>query len=115
MTIAFSGRQTISTTSYSLTTSSTTLAAQTTSGIVQLVLGLKNMVAGDAYRLQIFEKVLSDSVQYAAHSVTYSGAQSTPNVIIPAAYLSIGWDFTLTRLAGTDRVIEWSIRQVAVT
>jgi hypothetical protein len=33
--------------------------------------------------------------------------------IIPSVILGEGWDVTVTRLAGSDRTIYWSIRKVA--
>ena len=113
----FTGSASISTTEYSLTNTAapTTIAAQATSGIFEVVLGLQNLVAGDAYRLRIYEKVRSTSTQYLVQPHNIVGVQVTPIMIYPSPYLVNGWDFTLTRLAGADRVIEWSIRQVAVT
>ena len=32
--------------------------------------------------------------------------------VTPALVLMHGWDMTILKLAGTDRSIEWSIRQV---
>lgn len=112
MTQAFTGTATISTTEYSLTGSSTTVQTQTTSGIVQLVLGLQNMVAGDSYRLKIKEKVLAAGTQRDMHTQIFTGVQGTPHAIVAAVYLVNGWDFTLTRLTGTDRSIDWSVRQM---
>lgn len=111
----FTGSASISTTEYSLTGSGTAVQTQTASGVFQLVLGLQNMVAGDSYRLKVYEKVRSASAQYIVHTFNIVGAQATPIMIYPSPYLVNGWDFTLARLAGADRVIEWSIRQVAVT
>lgn len=108
----FTGSATISTTEYSLTGNSTTVQSQTTSGIVQLVLGLQNMAAGDSYRLKIKEKITATSTQRDLHTQVFTGVQGTPCAILAAVYLVNGWDFTLTRLTGVDNVIEWSVRQV---
>lgn len=112
MTQAFTGSATISTAEYSLTGTSGAAAMQTTSGIVQLVLGLQNMVAGDSYRLKIKEKVLAAGTQRDMHTQIFTGVQGTPHAIVAAVYLVNGWDFTLTRLTGTDRSIDWSVRQM---
>lgn len=115
MSQLFTNSVTISTTEISLTGGTSTILTQTTSGIVQLVLGLQNLVSGDVFKLKIYEKVRAASTQYAAHQLTITGAQATPVMIVASPYLANGWDFTLIRMAGSDRVIEWSVRQVAVS
>lgn len=116
MTQAFTGTAAIGTTEYSLTAAtanSAVVQTQTTSGIVQLVLGLQNLVAGDSYRLKIKEKVISAAgTQRDLHTQVFTGVQGTPHAIVAAVYLVNGWDFTLTRLTGADRSIDWSIRQM---
>ena len=111
----FTGTATISTAEYSLTTSSTTVGTQTTSGIFQLVLGLQNLAAGDVYRLRIREKVTSTTAQIVVDVRLFTGLQATPGAIIASLILVNGWDLTLTKISGTDRSIDWSIRSVAVT
>lgn len=114
MAQAFTGTATISTAEYSLTGASGAAATQTTSGIVQLVLGLQNMVAGDSYRLKIKEKVISAAgTQRDLHTQVFTGVQGTPHAIVAAVYLCNGWDFTLTQLTGAAaRSIDWSVRQM---
>jgi hypothetical protein len=109
----WSDSQTISTTEYSLVNSSTTLASDTTDGIYQLYLDLNAMVAGDQYELKVYEKVRSASTQRVVSTQTFTGLQPTPNVVLPSLILLHGWDFTLKRLAGSDRTIAWSIRRIS--
>jgi hypothetical protein len=42
-----------------------------------------------------------------------AGAQADPLFVTPSLIFLHGWEFSLKKLAGTDRSIEWSIRQVA--
>lgn len=110
---AYVGSATIGTTEYSLPAGSTTLSAITTDGIYQLFLDLSALTATESYKLQIKEKVQAASTQRVIQEVTISGVQSEPVYVSPSLLLLHGWDMTLTKLAGTDRAIEYSIRQVA--
>jgi hypothetical protein len=122
ITEAFSGSATIGTAQYDLPTNSTsTVSAQTAKGIYQLFLDLSNLTANESYRLRIYERVLSTGspggTQRVVDDTTISGAQTTEPIYATAALVLMnGWTFTLTRLAsagGTDKIISWSIRQVA--
>lgn len=110
---AFSGDATISTTQYDLPSASTTISAQTADGIYQLFLDLSNLTATDSYQLRIYEKVESYGTQRVIDDTTISGVQTEPIYVTSALLLMHGWTYTLTKLQGVDRVIEWSIRQVA--
>jgi len=102
---------TISTTEYSLTNNSTTIATQTTSAIVSIWIDLANMAAGDEYEVALREKVTSTSTQRRIVLGNPSGAQSEP--FVSAGYqVGHGWDVTLTKKLGTDRAISWTIRAV---
>jgi hypothetical protein len=102
----------ISTSEYSLPadTTSGVPTAQTDDCILQVWLGLSNMVAGDQYELKIYEKVLS--TQRLCHYQVFTGAQSPVGVILPTIIVGTGWDVTMKRLAGSDRTIEWSLRKI---
>lgn len=109
---SYSSSATVSTTEYSLPNASTTLATVTTDGIYQVFLDASNMAAGDQYRLQVYEKVTSGGSKRVVSDATLSGVQAGAYVT-PTLILMHGWDVTLTKLAGTDRVFSWSIRRVA--
>lgn len=109
---AHSGSASIGTTEYDLPSASTTLSEQTADGIYQLLLDLSALTSTEQYRLRIYEKTRSASTQRVAQEVVFSGAQAEPVYITPALLLLHGWTFTLTKLQGTDRSIEWSIRAV---
>ena len=115
MTIAtaYAGSATISTAEYSLPNNSVTLATLTAVAIYQVFLDVANMVAGDAYRVTIYEAVQAAGAKRVAWTEVLTGAPVMPVWVSPSLILMNGWDVTVTRLAGADRVIGWSIRSVA--
>lgn len=113
ITALYENSASISTTEYSLTNNSTTLAAKTDDGVFQCFLDLNAMTAAEQYEFKISEKGQSGGTQRLLHYAVFTGAQSPPIFVTPALVLMHGWDMTLKKLAGTDRTIEWSIRQVA--
>ena len=106
------GTATIGTAEYSLVTPGTTLASDTTSGVYQVYIDFSAMTAGDEYNLEIKEKVISGGAQTSIYSSQLEGAQTSP-FVTPTLILMNGWDVTVNKVAGTDRSISWSIRQVA--
>lgn len=113
ITEAFTGSASIGTTEYSLTNNSTTLAARTSAGCYQLFLDLNALIAGDEYLIKCYEKVRSADTQRVVWSSTVTGALGEPAWASPALILLNGWDFSLDKIAGTDRTITWSIRKAA--
>jgi hypothetical protein len=103
----------ISTTEYSLTNDSTTIATQTDDGLYQTFIDLSNMASGDTYVIRVREKVYGAATQRVCQSWTLTGAQSDPIWVSPHLQLMHGWDITIQKTAGTDRSIAWSIRKVA--
>jgi len=110
---AFSGTETVSTTEHSLTTDTAGPDADTTDGIFQCFLDLNALAVGDAFVLKLYEKVRAADTQRLIESWTFTGVQGSANFATPAVILLHGWDFTLIKIAGTDRAITWSIRSVA--
>ena len=106
------GTATIGVTEYSLVTPGTTLASDTTSGVYQVYIDFANMAAGDEYNVEIKEKVVSGGTQRSIYSAQLEGAQTSP-FVTPTLILMHGWDVTVNKVAGTDRSVSWSIRQVA--
>jgi len=104
---------TISTTEYSLPNNGTTLTPKTDDGIIQLFLDLSNLALGDQYELEIYEKARSADTQRLISVSTFDGSQSQPLYVSPSFVFLYGWDFTLKKLAGTDRAFYWSVRSVA--
>ena len=115
MTIAtaYTNSATISTTEYSLPNNSTTLATLTAVAIYQVFIDASALVAGDAYRITIYEAVQAAGTKRVAWAETLTGAQGGPVWVSPSMILMNGWDVTAIRLSGADRVIGWSIRSVA--
>lgn len=113
ITAPYEDSASISTTEYSLPNDSTTLTPITADGVYQVFIDFSAMVAGDTYELKIYEKVQSGGTQRLIATSTLSGVQGQPHYVSPSLILLHGWDVTLKRLAGSDRTIGWSIRQVA--
>lgn len=110
---AFAGTATVGSTERDLPSNTTTLSQQTADGIYQLFLDLANLTATESYRLRIYERTRSGDTQRVVQEVILSGVQDEPIYVTAALLLMHGWTFTLTKLQGTDRAINWSIRQVA--
>jgi hypothetical protein len=89
-------------------------AAKTDDGVFQVFLDLSALADGDTFRFAAYEKVLAASTQRRFFSQEISNAQGTEdNWVSPSFLLLHGWDFTLQKVTGTDRNIDWSIRKVA--
>lgn len=106
---------TISTAERSLPADTTTgvPTAQTTECYCQTWLDLNALAAGDQFQLTVYEKCISGGTQRVFDQITFSGAQGSPGFVYPVLHLRNGWDITLKKLAGTDRVIPWSLRKTA--
>lgn len=103
---------TISTTEYFLASASTTKTDQTEDCLLQVWLDFGDMAAGDQYRVRLYEKVNgSGATQRTIELGIVTGAQAEP-FITPAFFLAHGWEIGVTKLAGTDRSIGWSLRKV---
>lgn len=109
---AFTGSETVSTTEWSLTTDTSGPDAETSDGVFQCFVDINALAAGDDFRLRLYEKVLSGGTQRLVEEWTLTIATGKA-VMTPAAVLLHGWDFTLIRVAGSDRAIDWSIRKIA--
>lgn len=102
----------ISTTEYSLPTDSTSRTAQTTDCILQTFIDFSAMAAGDEYVVKFYEKYDSAGTQRLVEQWSLSGAQARPMFTMPSMIVGEGWDVTVTKVAGTDRTIYWSLRKV---
>lgn len=115
ITALYESSATISTAEYSLPNATNYAAGsvKTDDGVFQCFIDLSAMVAGDQYNLKVYEKVQAAGTTRVIYTASYVGVQASPHVVLPSLLLMHGWDFTLTRTAGADRTIAWSIRQVA--
>jgi hypothetical protein len=103
---------TIGTTEYYLASDSTTKTDQTEKCLLHVQLDFGNMAAGDQYRVRLYEKVNgTGATQRTTELGIVTGAQSEP-FVAPIGFLAHGWEISVTKLAGTDRSIGWSLRKV---
>jgi hypothetical protein len=104
---------TIGTTETSLVTGSAYASGspQTDNAVVQVVLDVSALAAGDEFLISIYERV-QGGTQRAIATWPIAGAQSEL-WISPALVLTDGWDVAAKKLAGTDRAIRSSVRRIA--
>ena len=101
-------------TEYFLAAASTTQGAgQSDDGVYQLVLDLNAMLDGDEYRVRVWDAISSGGTVRIGMEWVVAHAQSEPLWFTPSLILLHKWDFSIIRLAGSDRTIAWSIRKVA--
>lgn len=103
----------ISTTEYSLPGDAAGPTAQTTEGVFQFFIDFANMAAADQYRVRLYEKYDAAGTQRLIEEWILTNIQSKPMFVMPSVVLGKGWDVTVTRLAGADKTIYWSIRKIA--
>ena len=112
MAITWTGDSaTISTAEYSLPADTTAgvPTSQTDDHFDQCFIYFVSTAAADIFEVKVYEKVLT--TQRVVMSFRVRGPTSTVYVI-PGMLLGEGWDVTVKKIAGTDRVVEWSLRKV---
>jgi hypothetical protein len=102
---------TMTTTEFFLASNSTTATYQTGDAVVQLLLDCNAMTAGDQYRVRGYEKVNAGTARV-WFEATLTGAQSQL-FASPSVIAGEGWEFSVTKVAGTNRAIAWSLRQAS--
>ena len=108
---SFQNSATISTTQFFLAANSTTQGSgQSTDVMVQCFLDLSLLAAGDEYRIRAWDAISSAGTAQIIAEWVVGGAQAEPIWPSPTLILMHKWDFSVTKLAGTDRSIAWSIR-----
>ena len=109
-------------TSYGLTekslpssTTSTSRASITSTGVYQLVMDLTNMASSDEFRLRWYETPLATASSGLGTFMdqTFLGPQAPTVFLSPAFTLMEGWDITMTMTTGTAKTFSWSIRKIA--
>lgn len=105
--------QTVSTSEYSLSNNSTTIATNTTNALISVWIDVNNMVAGDEFELAIQEKAVSGGTQRRLVIAYLVGVQADPLFVTAGFHVGVGWDVTLKRIAGADRAFSWSIRSIS--
>jgi hypothetical protein len=109
---AFTNSATITTTERFLASNSTTATYQTDDGVYQLWLDLSNLAAGDIVSVKVYEKVASAGTSRAVLIDNVTGPLDSPHYVTPSLIMLHGWEFSLTKVTGTDRSIAWSIRKI---
>lgn len=113
ITEAFTGSELVTTTEWSLTTDTAGPDVELSDGVFQCWVDLNALIAGDNFQLRLYETVIAAGTQRRVTTWSFVGASPEPNFSTPSFILMNGWDFTLIKIAGTDRTIVWSIRKVA--
>lgn len=106
---------TISTTEISIVSGTTVLQTVVETGVYQLWIDplVAPMAKGDEFKIRIYEKVeATGGSKRVVFVATLSDAQSEL-FVTPMLILMYGWDMTIQRIAGADRVFDASIRKVA--
>ena len=103
---------TVGTTELSVVSGTTTLSTITTAGVYQLWVDPGNMAKADEFRIRAYEKVeATGGTKKVFAQWSLLGVQSEV-FVTPTFILMNGWDFTITKIAGTDRAFDASVRQV---
>jgi hypothetical protein len=102
-------------TEYSLTNGSTTIAAKTDAIAMQVFLDVNALAKSDKYILRLYEKCRSGDTQRQLTQWSIFGDQAEEIFVTPMMMMKNGWDVTLTRSAGTDQTITWSVRSAGAT
>lgn len=113
ITELYSGTENVTNDEWSLTGDDTGLDTITTDGVYQVFLDVSTLVGADLFRVRIYEKCRAADTQYVVYEAFIGGPQIFPIWVSPALILMHGWDVTLFKVGATDRVITWSIRQIA--
>jgi hypothetical protein len=110
---AYANSQSVTNDEWDLPSDSTNLGAVTDDGVYQCFLELDLLAKGDTFEFRVYEKVGSASTQRLVFAARFANAQSEPVWVSPSLILIHGWTMSLNKIAGTDRVISWSIRKVS--
>lgn len=101
---------TVGATELSIVSGTTTLQNNTTAGVYQLVIDAANMAKGDEFIIKLYEKCKAAGTKRVFSAWSLLGVQSQL-FITPSFMLLNGWDMTITKLVGTDRAFDASIRK----
>lgn len=101
---------TVGATELSIVSGTTTLQNNTTAGVYQLVIDAANMAKGDQFIVKLYEKCKAAGTKRVFSAWSLLGVQSEL-FITPSFMLLNGWDMTITKLVGTDRAFDASIRK----
>jgi hypothetical protein len=105
------GGNTITTLEWSIAGNVAGPTSNTSMGTYWAVVDLTTLVANDSFEIRTYEKARAGDTQRRTVTYSFSGSQADPLFITPPLPLMNGWDITLVKTAGTDRLITWSIRK----
>lgn len=106
------GSASITGTEYFLASNSTSQTPQTNKCELTVVLDFVNMIAGDQYRIRIYERVDGGTgAQQVIYESTVTGVQAQL-VVLPPLVVGDNWEVSLKRISASSRTIQWSLRQV---
>lgn len=105
------GSETVGTTEHGMPNDSTTLTDQTAEGVYHLFVDGGNIAAGDRFKVEVYEKAVSGGTR--RQLITPVSLVTGEHLALPGVILKHGWQMTVQKMAGTDRVIDWSIRKAA--
>jgi len=77
---------------------------------VQPWINILAMAIGDEFVVKLYEKFLAGGAQVVVEE--WRIIYPTRFLIIPSLIVHNGWDLVISKVAGTDRVVEWSLRKV---
>lgn len=104
---------TVGTAPISVVSGTTTVTSQTTAGIYQLWVDALAMAKGDEFKIKGLEVVeATGNVRKTFFQATLQGVQ-TEVFVTPTFILMNGWNWTIEKVAGTDRAFDASLRKVA--
>ena len=110
-TQVFSGTATIGTTPFSLPNGSTTLTPITAADDIGAVVEFTSLAVGDRFQVEVLDKTASSGgTQRSLFKAVVQGP-GTFSIATPFLALIHGWDVRVTKLAGTDRSVTWSLRK----
>ena len=103
---------TVSTVELSLVSGTSALQAITTAGSYQLWLDAANMAKGDEFQVRVIEAARAAGTGRELAEFSLKGVQT--EVFFTQHFILLnGWDFTIKKIAGTDRAFDASIRKAA--
>jgi hypothetical protein len=104
---------TVGSSELSIISGTTSLQTNTTVGAYQLWVDAGNMAKGDEFRVRIYEKVeATGGTKKVVFSATLAHVQSEV-FVAPTLVLMNGFDFTIQKIAGSDRAFDASVRVIA--
>ena len=110
----YAGSFTASTIELSFVSGTSTLQTILDDGVYQLFLDVNAVAQGDIFEVRVYERVQSAGTKRVCQMFVIADAQGTDgaHAIFPPLQLMHGWDMTIIRTAGVDRVVGYSIRKI---